>query len=176
VIARGNGPSQLRPTFRNLGYEELPVIYQGQTPHNDLEDTGVTLVADVLGELDTAAVAGAAASVGDIDALTRGSGMLVVKRGPNARSRFRLDQPVTAAGRHPASDIVLDDITVSRRHAEFLGETANSRSSTSAASTTPTSTVTPCTQRCWPTAMRSRSATAAWYSLPAHEHHTQGQP
>ena len=42
-----------------------------------------------------------------------------MKRGPNAGSRFLLDQPVTSAGRHPISDIFLDDVTVSRRHAEF---------------------------------------------------------
>jgi pSer/pThr/pTyr-binding forkhead associated (FHA) protein len=30
-----------------------------------------------------------------------------------------LDSDVTRAGRHPESDIFLDDITVSRRHAEF---------------------------------------------------------
>jgi len=47
------------------------------------------------------------------------SALLVVKRGPNAGSRFLLDQPVTTAGRHPVSDIFLDDVTVSRRHAEF---------------------------------------------------------
>jgi pSer/pThr/pTyr-binding forkhead associated (FHA) protein len=52
----------------------------------------------------------------------RGSGMLVIKRGPNAGSRFRLDQSVTSAGRHPVSDILLDDITVSPSHAEFLRE------------------------------------------------------
>jgi pSer/pThr/pTyr-binding forkhead associated (FHA) protein len=51
--------------------------------------------------------------------LPSGSALLVVKRGPNAGSRFLLDQPVTSAGRHPDSDILLDDITVSRRHAEF---------------------------------------------------------
>ena len=54
-----------------------------------------------------------------IPALTEGLGMLVVKRGPNAGSKFVLDQPVTRVGRHPDSDIFLDDITVSRRHAEF---------------------------------------------------------
>nr|WP_255359487.1 FHA domain-containing protein [Nocardia sp. NRRL WC-3656] len=43
----------------------------------------------------------------------------MVKRGPNAGSRFLLDQPTTSAGRHPDSDIFLDDVTVSRRHAEF---------------------------------------------------------
>ena len=48
--------------------------------------------------------------------------MLVVKRGPNAGSRFLLDQDVTTAGRHPDSDIFLDDVTVSRRHAEFRRE------------------------------------------------------
>lgn len=48
-----------------------------------------------------------------------GSGVLVVKRGPNAGTRYLLDRPVTRAGRHPESDIFLDDITVSRRHAEI---------------------------------------------------------
>ncbi len=48
--------------------------------------------------------------------------MLVVKRGPNAGSKFLLHQPVMSVGRHPASDIFLDDITVSRRHAEFRRE------------------------------------------------------
>jgi hypothetical protein len=52
--------------------------------------------------------------------LADGLGMLVVKRGPNAGSRFVLDSEVTKAGRHPDSDIFLDDVTVSRRHAEFV--------------------------------------------------------
>ena len=51
--------------------------------------------------------------------LPSGGGMLVVKRGPNAGSRFLLSQPATSAGSHPASDIYLDDATVSRHHAEF---------------------------------------------------------
>jgi hypothetical protein len=49
--------------------------------------------------------------------LPEGMGMLVVRRGPNAGSRFVLDADVTAIGRHPDSEIFLDDITVSRRHA-----------------------------------------------------------
>jgi pSer/pThr/pTyr-binding forkhead associated (FHA) protein len=44
----------------------------------------------------------------------------VVKRGPNAGSRFLLDQAITTAGRHPNSDIFLDDVTVGRRHAQFF--------------------------------------------------------
>ena len=55
----------------------------------------------------------------EIEALPRGSALLVVKRGPNAGSQFRLEGPVATIGRHPASDIYLDDITVSRRHAEI---------------------------------------------------------
>jgi pSer/pThr/pTyr-binding forkhead associated (FHA) protein len=51
--------------------------------------------------------------------LPAGVGMLVVKRGPNSGSRFALEADVVTAGRHPESDIFLDDITVSRRHAEI---------------------------------------------------------
>ena len=51
-------------------------------------------------------------------ALPPGSALLLVMRGPNAGSRFRLDGDLTTAGRHPDSDIFLDDVTVSRRHAE----------------------------------------------------------
>ena len=54
-----------------------------------------------------------------VDSLPLGSALLVVKRGPNAGSRFLLDKDVTTVGRHPESDIFLDDVTVSRRHAEF---------------------------------------------------------
>jgi hypothetical protein len=65
------------------------------------------------------------AHAGAVDALPPGSALLVVKRGPNAGSRFLLDQDVTTAGRHPDSDIFLDDVTVSRRHAEFRRDGGN---------------------------------------------------
>jgi pSer/pThr/pTyr-binding forkhead associated (FHA) protein len=70
-------------------------------------------------EPDAPPTARAQGAVPGIDELPSGSALLVVKRGPNAGSRFVLDQPVTSAGRHPTSDIFCDDITVSRRHAEF---------------------------------------------------------
>jgi hypothetical protein len=54
-----------------------------------------------------------------VDALPPGSALLVVQRGPDAGSRFLLDTDVVTAGRHPDSEIFLDDVTVSRRHAEF---------------------------------------------------------
>jgi FHA domain/zinc-ribbon domain len=58
------------------------------------------------------------------EALPAGTAMLVVKRGPNAGSRFLLDSDLTTVGRHPDSDIFLDDVTVSRRHAEFYRHSA----------------------------------------------------
>ncbi len=54
--------------------------------------------------------------------LPHGMALLVVRRGPNAGARFLLDHDVTTSGRHPDSDIFLDDVTVSRRHAEFHRE------------------------------------------------------
>ena len=54
-----------------------------------------------------------------VNALPIGSGLLVAHAGPNQGARFLLDQDVTTVGRHPNADIFLDDVTVSRKHAEF---------------------------------------------------------
>ncbi len=54
-----------------------------------------------------------------VEALPAGSALLIVQRGPSAGSRFLLDTDEVTAGRHPDSDIFLDDVTVSRRHAVF---------------------------------------------------------
>ena len=60
-----------------------------------------------------------------VDALPSGHALLVVQRGPGSGSRFLLDEDVVHAGRHPDSEIFLDDVTVSRQHAEFhrVGDT-----------------------------------------------------
>ena len=71
------------------------------------------LVADKTSELSSDEVAA-------IAALPSGSALLVVIKGPNDGARFLLDQEVTTVGRHPNADIFLDDVTVSRRHAEFV--------------------------------------------------------
>ncbi|MDN4649687.1 FHA domain-containing protein [Curtobacterium sp. PsM8] len=55
-----------------------------------------------------------------ISALPSGSALLVVRRGPNVGARFLLDSDVTTAGRHPDASIFLDDVTVSRKHADFV--------------------------------------------------------
>lgn len=51
--------------------------------------------------------------------LSAGAAMLVIKRGPSAGTRFVVTRELTTVGRHPESEIFLDDITVSRRHAEI---------------------------------------------------------
>jgi len=61
----------------------------------------------------------AAADAAFIDTLPPNTALLVVRRGPNEGSRFLLDSELTEVGRRPDSDIFLDDVTVSRRHAEF---------------------------------------------------------
>jgi len=55
----------------------------------------------------------------DTAELESGTALLVGVRGPNRGAKFLLDRDVVTVGRHPDSDIFLDDITVSRRHAEF---------------------------------------------------------
>jgi hypothetical protein len=74
----------------------------------DAEATGQTPMPTLSAEAQAA-----------VDALPLGSALLVVRRGPNSGSRFLLDSDLTTAGRHPQSDIFLDDVTVSRRHVEF---------------------------------------------------------
>lgn len=78
---------------------------------------------EFINELDQPAATSSEPADTGVERLSPGTALLVVKRGPNAGSRFLLDQATTSAGRHPDSDIFLDDVTVSRRHAEFrLGD------------------------------------------------------
>jgi pSer/pThr/pTyr-binding forkhead associated (FHA) protein len=90
----------------------------GVPPERSPETTSV-FRADFLADAEPAAPEQPAGGVSGMDTLPPGSALLVVRRGPNAGSRFLLDRPTTSAGRHPDSDIFLDDVTVSRRHAEF---------------------------------------------------------
>ncbi|MDQ0212903.1 FHA domain-containing protein [Arthrobacter sp. SRS-W-1-2016] len=55
-----------------------------------------------------------------VKALPPGSALLIAHTGPNAGARFLLDSDTTTAGRHPDADIFLDDVTVSRKHVEFV--------------------------------------------------------
>ncbi|MFT7475215.1 MAG: pSer/pThr/pTyr-binding forkhead associated (FHA) protein [Verrucomicrobiales bacterium] len=55
----------------------------------------------------------------DREAFAESTGILLVDDGPKSGSRYALDSPIITAGRHPESDIFLDDVTVSRRHVEI---------------------------------------------------------
>lgn len=57
-----------------------------------------------------------------VDALHAGTALLIVLRGPNTGARFLLDDAEVTTGRGPESDIFLDDVTVSRKHAVFSRE------------------------------------------------------
>ena len=92
--------------------------FSDQSAHSDGDEIEATrnfsqdLIAqdqDHLSEDDQAAV----------DALPSGNALLIVRRGPNKGARFLLDADLITVGRHPNADIFLDDVTVSRRHAEI---------------------------------------------------------
>ncbi len=90
-----------------VGADDCPVIGAGAPT-----SSGDTTAAIDVGAMDPVA------EVEGETVLAPGSGVLVVVRGPNAGSRFLLDRDVTTIGRHPDSHVFLDDVTVSRRHAE----------------------------------------------------------
>lgn len=89
---------------------------------NGYESTDTTLTFNSEFSAQLAALAGdvSAEEKESVAALPSGSALLVVRRGPNTGARFLLNSDVTTVGRHPDADIFLDDVTVSRRHAEFL--------------------------------------------------------
>jgi pSer/pThr/pTyr-binding forkhead associated (FHA) protein len=55
--------------------------------------------------------------------------LLIVRKGPDVGETFYLDRPSLTVGRDPDSDIFLNDVTVSRRHAvlEVKGESVRVR-------------------------------------------------
>ncbi|OKH84013.1 hypothetical protein EB75_05890 [Mycobacterium sp. ST-F2] len=87
------------------------------TDHTNVSDdvtVHTTAVHRVLGAPTKATAAHQKASE-----ILPGSGVLVITRGPGAGGRFLLADDVVDAGRHPDSAVFLDDITVSRHHAEI---------------------------------------------------------
>jgi pSer/pThr/pTyr-binding forkhead associated (FHA) protein len=87
---------------------------------NHANDTTMGFSRDAAAQLSALDSDISAAEQEAIAALPSGSALLIVRRGPNAGARFLLDTDVTTVGRHPDADIFLDDVTVSRKHAEFV--------------------------------------------------------
>lgn len=55
-----------------------------------------------------------------LSGLSKGMSVIVVQRGPEIGQRFELSGSRLTAGRAAEADILLDDVTVSRHHAEFV--------------------------------------------------------
>lgn len=81
-----------------------------------VDDEATTVLHTVDSDLDTVPHVVEAAE-GVVAEVPEESAILVVSRGPNAGSKFVVTDRATI-GRHPDSDFFLDDVTVSRRHAE----------------------------------------------------------
>ena len=93
-------------------------------PQQDFDPTatsvfGITPVPD---DIEEAPVVLSARDREAVNALPAGSALLIVQRGPNTGARFLLDPNVTNAGRSPKADIFLDDVTVSRKHCQFIAD------------------------------------------------------
>ena len=88
-------------------------------------DTTMSFGPGVVGAVDSDLPAVVRLSQEDhaaVAALPPTSALLIMQRGPSAGARFLLDAERTVAGRSPSTDIFLDDVTVSRKHAEFVRE------------------------------------------------------
>ena len=83
------------------------------SPLDSLDDRTITISAvDPL--LDS--TASGDEIVVPVNSLPKDTAVLIVRSGAQAGERFELEDDVTHLGRHPDSEIMLDDITVSRRH------------------------------------------------------------
>jgi pSer/pThr/pTyr-binding forkhead associated (FHA) protein len=93
---------------------------------NDHDGTTVDIAGEptraiprpVLGDRDSSPGPQSQSSMAGVESVPPGAAALVINRGPNSGRKFLLDQPVTTVGRHARSGVFLDDVTVSRRHAE----------------------------------------------------------
>ena len=104
-----------------------------------------------------------------VDALPAGHALLVVQRGPAPAAGSCSTTTWSRAGRHPDSEIFLDDVTVSRRHAEFHRDgDAFTVSDVGSLNGTYVNRDRIDTVAAATTATRSRSASTAWSSSPGH--------
>ena len=97
---------------------ECGTALQAGTTNENLEHTGS--ITSII-KIGTGTNSGPMAPVGSpsLADLPTGSALLVVQRGPGDGSEFKLNADLMSVGRSPDSDVFLDDVTVSRKHAEF---------------------------------------------------------
>ena len=115
-------------------------------------------------------------SLGDVPA---GVGLLVVKRGPNAGARFLLEPRTTRIGRHPDSDIFLDDVTVRGATPSSSRDGGRHGQRRRARSTAPTSIGSGSRRPTCTAATSCRSASSGWCSCTtmkeARSGHAEGR-
>ena len=102
----------------------MPDALPGSQSHRGSDDQSQSSTMSFTGDFSAQLAALIAGGVSreemeSISALPSGSALLIVRRGSNVGARFLLDTDAQVAGRHPNAEIFLDDVTVSRRHAEF---------------------------------------------------------
>lgn len=90
---------------------DSPIVEPAEPEPHDHDDVATTIAIDLDGD-------GERELLEDLPALDPGTGLFVVVRGPLAGARYVLDRDVTSIGRHPDANLLLDDVTVSRHHAE----------------------------------------------------------
>ena len=115
---------------RGLGSSAVePEEFQTQrppAPRPTGSDTTMTFGQVEPVEIESGAPVGLTADeIAAVHALPGTSALLVMQRGPSAGARFLLDAERTSAGRSTRADIFLDDVTVSRKHAEFVRDGRN---------------------------------------------------
>lgn len=123
VVLRTAAAGQRTATTQEVGLmttPQQPEHREGNAERIDVTSTARFGAIGAEPESDLVAQGLSADDAAAVEALPPASALLIVKRGPNAGARFLLDAERTTAGRHPSSDIFLDDVTVSRKHAEFL--------------------------------------------------------
>lgn len=82
-----------------------------------LDESALSGATGVLSELEFEEPIGESAR--PAESVEQGA-VLVVYKGPDAGTRFPLTDDLVSVGRSPESSVFLDDVTVSRHHAEFL--------------------------------------------------------
>ena len=83
----------------------------------DSKNDTTSVLAALTDEHLSAIGASVAANAAD---LAPGNALMIVTRGGVKESQFLIDSDVTTLGRHPESDVFLDDVTVSRHHAKLV--------------------------------------------------------
>lgn len=113
--------SQVSPPDSGAGVP-VPGQWQAAAPRGT-GDTTISLGRFEAGEPEGSSAPGLSGEErAAVAALPRTSALLIMQRGPSSGARFLLDAQKTVAGRSVDADIFLDDVTVSRRHAEFVRE------------------------------------------------------